>query len=136
LRLVTAPGHRLHHSSFIGVASLCQAEGGPWVYLNPDDATSRGIQQGQAVELFNAQGSVGLYAIRTAHVPAGVVVVEGHRPQSHYLLGGPLNCLCADRYSDFGEGATYQSTWLDVRPLQGFAPLRVPSPFTAQGNGR
>jgi hypothetical protein len=44
-------------------------------------------------------------------------VVEGHRPRSHYLSGGPLNCLCSDRYSDLGEGATYQSTWLDVRPL-------------------
>jgi hypothetical protein len=44
-------------------------------------------------------------------------VVEGHRPQSQYLSGGPLNVLCSDRYADLGEGATYQDTWLDVRPL-------------------
>jgi hypothetical protein len=25
--------------------------------------------------------------------------------------------LCSDRYADLGEGATYQDTWLDVRPL-------------------
>jgi hypothetical protein len=24
--------------------------------------------------------------------------------------------LCSDRYTDMGEGATYQSTWLDVEP--------------------
>jgi len=22
--------------------------------------------------------------------------------------------LCSDRYTDIGEGATYQSTWLDI----------------------
>jgi anaerobic selenocysteine-containing dehydrogenase len=117
LRLVTAPGHHLHHSAFMGVDSLRRTEGGPWVYLNPADAVLRHIQQGQAVELFNAAGAVGLYAQLTTDVPAGVVVVEGHRPQSHYLSGGPLNRLCSDRYADLGEGATYQNTWLDVRPL-------------------
>jgi hypothetical protein len=69
------------------------------------------------VELFNDSGHVGLYAQISTNVPVGVVVVEGHRPQSHYLSGGPLNRLCSDRYSDLGAGATYQSTWLDVRPL-------------------
>jgi hypothetical protein len=33
----------------------------------------------------------------------GMVVVEGHRPQSQYLSGGPLNVLCSDRYTDLGE---------------------------------
>jgi anaerobic selenocysteine-containing dehydrogenase len=117
LRLVTAPGHHLHHSSFIGVAALRRREGGPWVHLHPDEATARGIVPGQAVELFNDSGHVGLYAQISTNVPVGVVVVEGHRPQSHYLSGGPLNRLCSDRYSDLGAGATYQSTWLDVRPL-------------------
>jgi anaerobic selenocysteine-containing dehydrogenase len=117
LRLVTAPGHHLHHSAFLGVASLRREEGGPWVRLHPDDATPRGISQGQAVELFNDAGVVGLYARLTTDVSPGLVVVEGHRPQSQYLSGGPLNVLCSDRYADLGEGATYQDTWLDVRPL-------------------
>jgi anaerobic selenocysteine-containing dehydrogenase len=101
----------------MGVASLRRREGGPWVRLHPDEAAARGIQQGQAVELFNAAGFVGLNAMVSSDVPPGIVVVEGHRPQSHYLSGGPLNRLCSDRLSDLGEGATYQSTWLDVRPL-------------------
>jgi anaerobic selenocysteine-containing dehydrogenase len=117
LRLVTAPGHHLHHSAFLGVASLRREEGGPWVRLHPDDATPRGISQGQAVELFNDAGVVGLYARLTTDVSPGMVVVEGHRPQSQYLSGGPLNALCSDRYADLGEGATYQDTWLDIRPL-------------------
>jgi len=117
LRLVTAPGHHLHHSAFLGVASLRHAEGGPWVRLHPDEAASRGIGQGQAVELFNDNGVVGLYARLTTDVLPGIAVVEGQRPRSQYLSGGPLNVLCSDRYADLGEGATYQDTWLDVRPL-------------------
>ena len=117
LRLVTAPGHHLHHSAFLGVASLRRAEGGPWVRLHPDEAASRGIGQGQAVELFNDSGVVGLYARLTTDVLPGIAVVEGQRPRSQYLSGGPLNVLCSDRYADLGEGATYQDTWLDVRPL-------------------
>jgi anaerobic selenocysteine-containing dehydrogenase len=118
LRLVTAPGHHLHHSNFDGVASLVRSEGGPWVRLHPQDAQARDIETGQAVELFNEAGEVGLYAQVTTDVPVGVAVVEGHRPQSHYLSGGPLNRLCSDRFSDLGEGATYQSTWLNVRRLR------------------
>jgi anaerobic selenocysteine-containing dehydrogenase len=117
LRLVTAPGHHLHHSAFLGVASLRRDEGGPWVRLHPHEAAARGLSQGQAVELFNDAGVVGLYARLTTDVLPGIVVVEGHRPQAHYLSGGPLNVLCSDRYTDLGEGATYQDTWLDVRPL-------------------
>jgi anaerobic selenocysteine-containing dehydrogenase len=117
LRLVTAPGHHLHHSAFNGVAALRQREGSPRVHLHPREAEARGLTSGQAVELFNDAGFVGLYAHVSADVPPGMAVVEGHRPQSHYLSGGPLNCLCSDRYSDLGEGATYQSTWLDIRPL-------------------
>jgi anaerobic selenocysteine-containing dehydrogenase len=117
LRLATAPGHHLHHSSFMGVESLRRREGGPWARLHPDEAAPRGIAPGQAVELFNASGVVGLYAMVTTDVPPGLVVVEGQRPQAHYLSGGPLNTLCSDRLSDLGDGATYQSTWLDVRPL-------------------
>jgi hypothetical protein len=29
-------------------------------------------------------------------------------------VSGTINLLCSDRYTDLGEGATYQSTWLDV----------------------
>ena len=117
LRLVSAPGHHLHHSSFDGVASLRRSEGGPWVYLHPEEAKARGIAHGQAVELVNERGGVGLYANVTTDAPLGCAVVEGHRPQSEYLSGGPLNRLCSDRLTDVGEGATYQNTWLDVRPL-------------------
>ena len=46
--------------------------------------------------------------------PIRALFVPGQRPAAEFS-GGTINMLCSDRYSDFGEGATYQSTRLDVR---------------------
>ena len=43
----------------------------------------------------------------------GVVLVPGQRPDGE-TFGGTVNMLCSDRYTDLGEGATYQSNFLDV----------------------
>ena len=40
-------------------------------------------------------------------------LVPGQRPDGE-TLAGTINMLCSDRYTDIGEGATYQSTWLDI----------------------
>jgi hypothetical protein len=42
------------------------------------------------------------------------VLVPGQRPAGE-ALAGTVNLLCGGRLSDLGEGATYQSTFLDVR---------------------
>jgi hypothetical protein len=39
--------------------------------------------------------------------------------------------LCSDRYTDMGEGATYQSTWLDVGPWR----ESMVSPSAPSGGG-
>jgi hypothetical protein len=41
------------------------------------------------------------------------VLVPGQRPDSE-TASGTINMLCPDRYTDLGEDATYQSTWLDI----------------------
>ena len=43
----------------------------------------------------------------------GVVLVPGQRPGSE-AVDGTVNMLCSDRLTDIGEGACYQSTFLDV----------------------
>ena len=44
--------------------------------------------------------------------------VPGQRPAGE-ARGGTINMLVSDRFSDFGEGATYQDTRLDVRRAPG-----------------
>lgn len=113
LRLLTAPGYFQAHTAFSGVAFLRKREGAPFCVLHPEDAAARGLVDGQQVRLFNDRAAIGL-ALRVAdEVRPGVVLVPGQRPDGE-ALSGTVNMLCADRYTDMGEGATYQSTWLDV----------------------
>lgn len=118
LRLLTAPGHYQHHSAFAGVASLQEREGTPRALLHPADAAARQIQDGQPVELYNDRGLVGLVARVTTDTQPGVVVVEGLRARHRYLKGGSVNVLTSSRLTDLGEGATYQSTWVEAHPME------------------
>ncbi len=46
--------------------------------------------------------------------PRGVVLVPGQRPAGE-AVAGTVNMLCSTRYTDLGEGASYQGTRLGVR---------------------
>jgi anaerobic selenocysteine-containing dehydrogenase len=113
LRLLTAPGYFQAHTAFSGVSFLRGREGKPMCILHPDDAARRGLADGAAVKLFNDRGSCGLVLKVSDEVQPGVILVPGQRP-SHEAVSGTINLLCSDRYTDMGEGATYQSTYLDV----------------------
>jgi len=118
LRLLTAPGYFQAHTAYAGVSFLRQREGKPFCVLHPDDANRRGLKDGDAVRLFNDRGEVGLMLRVSDEIQPGVVLVPGQRPTSE-TVAGTINMLCSDRYTDMGEGATYQSTWLDVGPWRG-----------------
>jgi anaerobic selenocysteine-containing dehydrogenase len=113
LRLLTAPGYFQAHTAYAGVAFLRRREGEPVCILHPEEARRRGLADGARVRLFNERGEVGLVLRISDEVLPGVVLVPGQRPD-HETLGGTVNMLCSDRYTDLGEGATYQSTFLDV----------------------
>ena len=113
LRLLTAPGYFQAHTAYSGVAFLRKREGQPICVLHPDDAQKRGLKNGDSVKLFNERGTVGLVLKVSDEVRPGVVLVPGQRPDAE-AVSGTVNMLCSDRYTDMGEGATYQSTFLDV----------------------
>jgi len=115
LRLLTAPGYFQAHTAFSGVGFLRDREGKPFCVLHPEDAKKRGLADGAAVRLFNGRGEIGLALKVSDEIQPGVVLVPGQRPTGE-SLSGTINMLCSDRYTDMGEGATYQSTWLDVGP--------------------
>jgi anaerobic selenocysteine-containing dehydrogenase len=113
LRLLTAPGYFQSHTLYSRVEFLRKREGPALCILHPDDATARGLSDGQRVRLFNDRGDV-VFTLRVSdEIQPGVVLVPGQRPDSE-AVSGTVNMLCSDRYTDIGEGATYQSTWLDV----------------------
>ena len=113
LRLLTAPGYFQAHTAYSGVGFLRDREGQPFCILHPADAAKRNLTDGADVKLFNGRGTIGLKLKVSDEVQPGVVLVPGQRPSSE-AVSGTVNMLCSDRYTDIGEGATYQSTWLDV----------------------
>jgi anaerobic selenocysteine-containing dehydrogenase len=115
LRLLTAPGYFQSHTAFSGVGFLRQREGAPFCVLHPSDAGARNLSDGERVRLVNDRGAVGLTLRVRDEVQPGVVLVPGQRPDDE-AAAGTVNMLCSDAFTDMGEGATYQSTWLDVRP--------------------
>jgi anaerobic selenocysteine-containing dehydrogenase len=113
LRLLTAPGYFQAHTAYAGVDFLRRREGEPYCLLHPEEAQRRGLGDGAKVRLFNDRGAVGLVLKVSDEVLPGVVLVPGQRPDEE-TLAGTINMLCSDRFTDLGEGATYQSTFLDV----------------------
>ena len=73
----------------------------------------RGLAEGQAVRLFNDRGEVGLVLKVSDEVRPGVVLVPGQRRDAE-AVSGTVNMLCDERRTDIGEGACYQSTFLEV----------------------
>jgi anaerobic selenocysteine-containing dehydrogenase len=113
LRLLTAPGYFQAHTAYSGVSFLREREGKPMAILHADDAAKRGLKDGDQIRLFNERGEIGLVLKISDEVQPGVVLVPGQRPTAE-AVSGTINMLCGDRYTDIGEGATYQSTFLDV----------------------
>ena len=113
LRLLTVPGYFQSHTAFSAVAFLRKREGAPCCILHPDEARCRNLEDGQRVRLFNERGAIGLILRVSDEVQPGVALVPGQRPDEETVTG-TINMLCSDRYTDIGDGATYQSTYLDV----------------------
>jgi anaerobic selenocysteine-containing dehydrogenase len=113
LRLLTAPGYFQAHTAYAGVGFLRRREGPPCCILHPQEAAKRGLADGDRVRLFNERGAVGLVLKVNDEVLPGVVLVPGQRPDNE-TLEGTVNMLVSDRYTDLGDGATYQSTFLDI----------------------
>ncbi len=114
LRLLTGPGYFQSHTAFSGVSMLRDREGKPYCVLHPTDAAARNLREGEHVRLINDRGTVGLTLHVRDEIQPGVVLVPGQRPDQE-AVSGTVNMLCSDAFTDMGEGATYQSTWLDVR---------------------
>ena len=94
--------------------------------LHPEDAAQARPEEGDEVRLFNDRGEIGLMLQVSDEIQPGVVLVPGQRPTGE-AVSGTINMLCSDRYTDMGEGATYQSTWLDVGPWKAPAAADEPS---------
>jgi anaerobic selenocysteine-containing dehydrogenase len=89
--------------------------------MHAEDATARGLGTGDAVEVFNARGSIRLRALVDDTVPQGVVAarLEWNSAAASNSINGTatnnVNALTGDILTDMGGGPTFYSTLVQVR---------------------
>jgi anaerobic selenocysteine-containing dehydrogenase len=98
-------GHRKMEAQTAGVLEM-----------HATDAAARAIVTGDAVEVFNARGSLALKAVVNAQVSAGVVA--GRLDWNKLSDGGRnVNALTSETLTDIGGGPTFYSTLVQVRKV-------------------
>jgi anaerobic selenocysteine-containing dehydrogenase len=106
------PGHRAMEAAYNGV-----------IEIHADDATPRGISEGDIVDVFNDRGSIPLRAHVNGAVAPGVVAARLN--WNKFSAGGHnVNLLTAQRLNDIGGGPVFYSTLVEVRKAS------APSPTT------
>ena len=82
--------------------------------LAPADASRRGINDGDAVEVESPRGTARFTARVTDATREGVVVVEGIWWHRFHPGGRGVNVLTDDRVADLGGGPAFHSNLVEV----------------------
>ena len=84
--------------------------------IHPLDAELRGIVEGMPVEVFNGRGVCLLRAEFDEQLPRRVLRARSVRWNKLAPAGMGVNRLTSERLTDLGEGPTFYSCLVDVRP--------------------
>ena len=116
--LMTAPALLGLNSSFQERDDLRERQGGMRLLMNPDDARTRGLGDGDPVLAFNDLGEVRFQLSLTPKVPGGLVVAEGVWWRVFAPGDRTVNALTSQRLTDQGGGSTFYDNRVDVRAFQ------------------
>ena len=112
-KLATSPARNFLNSTFTQTATSLTREQRPEVMINPSDAATLGLSQGDVVQLGNGRGRTRLHARIVEAVKPGVLVSEGIWPPSSFLDGWGINVLVGDdSVAPYGGAAFHDvSVW-------------------------
>ncbi|MBM4276663.1 MAG: molybdopterin oxidoreductase family protein [Deltaproteobacteria bacterium] len=113
--LMAAPSFYALNSSFRERTDLRKKEGGMLLKMNPADAESKGLKDGDYVIAFNPLGEVSFILRITPDVPQGVVVAEGVWWLEYSPGPRSVNALTSQRLTDQAQGSTFYDNTVDVR---------------------
>jgi anaerobic selenocysteine-containing dehydrogenase len=134
LQLLTPKSHFFMNSSFANMARQRRAMHRPTLDMNPADAASRGLSDGDRVSIRNAQGEIHAWIRVTDRIRPDVVALPGKwwgRPAEN---GAVANVLSPSAWSPGGQPA-YNETFVEVTRAPEPAAIEVPgmlagAPFT------
>ncbi len=114
LAMISPPARNFLNSTFVNVQSLRNTEGEPWLDMHPDDATTRGINHGETVRIFNDRGSFTCKARVTDKARRGLVVGLSIWWKKLARDGKNANEVTSQRLTDMGRAPTFYDTLVQV----------------------
>jgi anaerobic selenocysteine-containing dehydrogenase len=115
LQLMTPKHHnRFLNSGYSHLPGHGGRESGPFLELSADDASTRGIVEGQYVRVFNDRASVEVPARITDRLRPGLVSIPWGWWNRHHPDAMVANSLTNDTLTEWGGGAAFSDTLVEV----------------------
>jgi anaerobic selenocysteine-containing dehydrogenase len=117
LAMISPPARNFLNTTFVNVESLAQMEREPLLEIHPDDASSRGIEPGDQVQVFNDRGAYHCAVRITLRARPGVVNGLGIWWRKDGLHRTNVNELTSQRLTDMGGGPTFYDCLVQVTKM-------------------
>jgi anaerobic selenocysteine-containing dehydrogenase len=114
LAMISPPARNFLNSTFVNVQSLRDAEGEPVLEIHPQDAVSRGIDEGALVCVFNDRGRYHCTARVSERARPGVVNGLGIWWRKLGARGTNVNEVTSQRLTDLGRAPTFYDCLVQV----------------------
>ena len=117
INLLSPAAHHFLNSTFSNQPELQKGEKEPRIWINPADASSRSVEDGDLLRVWNRRGEVRLRAVVSDNVKPGVAWSPSlwwHRDSPG---SGNVNILTSDRLTDMGGGSTFHTNLIQVARL-------------------
>ena len=116
LACISPPAHSFLNSSFSHLERFRGREREPLLWIHPLDASTRRIEEGAWLRVWNELGEVELTARVTEEIMAGTVLAPGIWWNKHSPDGRNVNQLTSQDETDMGASASFYDVRVFVEP--------------------
>ncbi|MEJ7801438.1 MAG: molybdopterin dinucleotide binding domain-containing protein, partial [Ilumatobacter sp.] len=117
LQLMTPKHHqRFLNSGYSDLPKHGPPESGPFVELDPVDAASRGLSNGDTARVFNDRASLELPVTISDRVRPGLAAIPWGWWRNHHPDGKVANSLTNDTLTEWGGGVAFSDTLVQIEP--------------------
>ena len=118
LAMISPPARNFLNSSFVNLQSLRDIETEPVLEMHPEDAQTRGIQDGDVIRVFNQRGTYHCKAQLNDRARPGVVNGLGIWWRKLGLNGTNVNELTSQNLTDIGRAPVFYDCCVEVAVLK------------------
>ncbi len=119
INLLSPAAHHFLNSTFAHIPSLQKGEQEPRIWIHAEDASLRGVTDGDLLQVWNQRGKIVLKAVISDRVQRGVAWTPSLWWQNDSTDGKNVNHLTSDRLTDMGGGSTFHTNLVQFSKLEG-----------------